>query len=124
MAITQVVVQTPANQTIFTDSAMGGSVDAVKATSALAFYLFADNSANGVPAYVKLFNVAQGSVTLGTTAPDEIVYVPANSKITHIFFTGAVIGKTFATALSAAAVTTGGTAGITGSAIPVIIAYV
>jgi hypothetical protein len=124
MAITQVVVQTPANQTIFTDSAMGGSVDAVKATSALAFYLFADNSANGVPAYVKLFNVAQGSVTLGTTAPDEIVYVPANQKITHIFFTGAVIGKTFGTALSAAAVTTGGTAGITGSAIPVIIAYV
>jgi hypothetical protein len=124
MAITQVVVQTPANQTIFTDSVMGGTVDAVKASSCLAFYLFADNSANGVPAYVKLFNLAQGSVVLGTTAPDEIVYVPANAKITHIFFTGAVIGKTFGTALSAAAVTTGGTSGTSGSSIPVIISYV
>lgn len=103
---------------------MGGTVDAIKASSALAYYLFADNSANGVPAYVKFFNLAQGSVTLGTTVPDEVIYVPANQKITHIFFTGAVIGKTFGTALSAAAVSTGGTGGTVGSNIPVIVSFV
>jgi hypothetical protein len=124
MAITQVTIQTPANQILFTDSAMGSTVDAVKATSALVLYAIFDNSVPAVPTYIKFFNLAQGSVTLGTTVPDEVIYVPANQKVTHIFFTGAVIGKTFGTALSAAAVTTGGTAGVTGSNIPVIISYV
>jgi hypothetical protein len=127
MAITQIQVQTPANEFLFTDTAMGNSADAIKASSALVYYLFIDNSANaGAPTYVKLYNLASGSVVVGTTVPDEVIYVPAAVKITHILWTGSLPGKTFNVALSAVAVTTGGTAGTTSpvSSVPVTVSYV
>lgn len=126
MAITQIQVAVPSPYILFTDTAMGATVDAVKASSATVYNLLIDNTANaGAPSYVKLFNVASGSVTLGTTVPDEVVYVPAASKITHLMFTGAVPGKIFSTALTAACVTTGGTAGTVApsSNVPVTISY-
>lgn len=127
MAVTQVQIATPANIFQYNDTAMGNAVDAIKASSAVVYWVFADNTANGgAPTYVKLFNLAGGSVVVGTTAPDEVLYIPAGQKITIPFYTGANPGKTFATALSAFAVTTGGTAGSTSpvSAVPVTIAYV
>lgn len=114
MAITKVTVGTPSNEVIFNDTAMGATADAVKASSAVVYAVTVDNSGNaGAATYVKLFNLAAGSVSVGTTAPDEIIYVPAAAIVTHTFFTGANPGKTFGTALSAAALTTGGTAGTT-----------
>lgn len=114
MAITQVPIASPAGVFVFTDTAIGSSVDAIKASSTLLNYLTIDNSANGGAAsYVKLYNLASGSVVVGTTSPDEVIYVPGGAKITHVFYTGSTLGKTFGTALSAACVTTGGTAGAT-----------
>jgi hypothetical protein len=127
MAMTQVAVQTPANIFLYTDSAMGNTADAIKASSAVVYYVLVDNTANaGASTYVKLFNLAAGSVVVGTTAPDEVIYVPGGRKITHVLYDGAVSGKTFNTALSAFAVTTGGTAGSTAptSSVPVTVAYV
>lgn len=122
MAITQVTVATPAGEITFTDTAMGNSADAVKASSAKVYWLSVDNSANGGAAsYVKLYNLAQGSVTVGTTAPDEVIYVPAGAVITHLFSTGAAPGKTFGTALSACCVTSGGTAGSSSPSSSVIV---
>jgi pantothenate kinase type III len=111
MAITTVNVSTPAVELIYTDTAIGNALDAIKASSTKLYYVIIDNSANVAATYVKLFNVASGSVTLGTTAPDEVIYVPASSVITHMYFTGAAPGITFGTALTASAVTTGGTGG-------------
>jgi hypothetical protein len=114
MAITQVPVASPAGMFVFTDTAIGAVADAIKASSALLNYVTIDNSANaGAASYVKLYNLAAGSVVVGTTSPDEVIYVPQGIKITHVFYTGSVLGKTFGTALSAACVTTGGTAGAT-----------
>src|ERR1035437_8700379 len=114
MAITQVDISTPSGEIIFNDSATGNTADAVKASSALVYSVVIDNSANaGAASYVKLFNLAAASVSPGTTAPDEIVYVPGGAVVTHVFYTGASPGKTFGTALSAFCVTAGGTAGIT-----------
>lgn len=114
MAQTQIVVATPANITQFQDTAMGATADGIKASSAVVYSIFIDNSANGGAAsYVKLFNLASGSVVVGTTSPDEIIYVPAGAVVEHLLYTGSAPGKTFATALSAACVTTGGTAGNT-----------
>lgn len=112
MAITQVNIGTPSNITVFSDSAMGAGVDAVKASSAVVYSVLIDNTLNGGAAcYVKLFNLASGSVVVGTTAPDEVIYVPAGQKVTHLLYTGANPGKTFGAALSAICVTTGGTGG-------------
>lgn len=122
MAITQVNVSSPSNQIIFTDTTMGNAVDAVKASSARVYSVTADNSANGGAAsYVKIFNLAAGSVTLGTTAPDEVILVPAGAVVTVSYFTGATPGKVFGTALSAACVTTGGTSGTTSPSSSVIV---
>lgn len=120
MAQTQVPAGTPTGLTSFSDTAMGATVDAVKASSAVVYSVIIDNSQNiGAACYVKIFNLAAGSVILGTTAPDEIIYVPAGKVITHFMFTGSVPGKTFANALSAACVTAGGTAGTNPPANPV-----
>lgn len=122
MSITQIDVGTPTNQYLFQDSAMGNSVDGIKSSSALLLFVKVDNSQNiSAPSYVKLFNLSNLSVTLGATPPDEIIYAPGGSVVTHEYFTGAVVGVTFNTALSAACVTQGGTAGTVSPASPVVV---
>jgi hypothetical protein len=112
MAITQINVSSPTNEIVFNDSAMGNTADGIKSSSAIVYSVTIDNSLNGGAAsYVKLFNLASGSVVVGTTAPDEIIFVPGGAVVTHVLYTGATPGVTFATALSAFCVTTGGTAG-------------
>jgi hypothetical protein len=122
MAISTVNISSPANESIYNSTAMGNTVEGIKASSAKVLSIQVDNSANGgAVSYVKLFNVASGSVVLGTTAPDEILFVPGGAVITQPYFTGANPGKTFATALSAACVTAGGTAGVTAPASAVVV---
>ena len=124
--VTQVNISSPANETLFSDAAMGSAVDAVKASSATVYYLIIDNSLNAAASYVKLFNQAAGGITLGTTVPDEVIYVAPNAKIVQTFTSGpGVLGKVFGSALAAACVTTGGTAGVTAPIfnVPVVLAY-
>jgi hypothetical protein len=127
VAITQTNVTTPSQEVIFNDSAMGATADSIKASSAVVYSLSVNNTANGSASYLKLWNLASGSVTVGTTSPDFVLYVPANAIITlNLFTSGSTPGLTFATALSAACVTTGGTAGTTppSSSVSVTISYV
>ena len=127
MSITQVEIASPAGLIQFTDTAMTNTVDGVKGSSAVLYSIIVNNSANsGAASYVKLFNVASGSVTIGTTSPDEVIYVPASAIVTQFYYTSSAPGKTFGTALSAFCVTTGGTAGNTGpsSNVSVTINYV
>jgi len=121
MAISTVNVSSPANEIVYSSSAMGATVEGIKASSAKVFSVIVDNSLNNAATYVKLWNLASGSVVLGTTAPDEIIYVPASVIVTHVLYTGASQGKNFGTALSAAAVTAGGTAGVTGPSSPTVV---
>jgi hypothetical protein len=122
MAISQVEIASPAGLFVFTDTAMGATADGIKSSSARVYSVSIDNSANlGAVAYVKLYNLASGSVTVGTTSPDEVIYVPAATIITQYYFTIAVAGKVFGTALSAACLTTGGTAGATPPTNPVVV---
>jgi hypothetical protein len=113
MAITQVNVSSPAVEIIFTDTAIGAAVDAVKASSAVVYSITVNNSANAAASYLKVWNVASGSVTVGTTAPDIVIFIPASTTIVQNYFTLAVPGLTLGTAVSMACVTTGGTAGTT-----------
>lgn len=126
MAITQITVASPSGQIQFTDTAMGNTADGVKASSTVLYSVVVDNSANGGAAsYVRLWNAASGGIVVGTTVPDEVIFVPAGKIITVVYFDSATPGKTFGTALSAACVTTGGTAGNTSpaSAVKVTINY-
>lgn len=122
MAIDQINISTPSSLISFTDSAMGNAVDGVKASSAKLYSVVVDNSANGGAAsYVKIFNATSGSVTVGVTSPDIVIFVPGGAILTVPFFTGASQGVTLGTALSAACVTAGGTAGTVSPASPVVV---
>src|SRR5579859_1491939 len=126
MAISTVNVSSPSNEILYTSSAMGGTKEGIKSSSAVVNNVIVDNSANVAATYVKLWNLASGSVTVGTTDPDEIIYVPAGVVVTHVLYTGATVGKTFGTGLTAAAGTTGGTGGVTSpaSACKVTVSYI
>ena|ERR1700676_2210416 len=122
MPISTVNVSSPSNEIVFTDTAMGAAIDGIKASSAQVYSISVNNLLNGTSVYLKLYNLASGSVIVGTTAPDQIVLVPANAIVVENYFTsGSTPGKTFAVALSAACVTTGGTTGTTSPASSVIV---
>ena len=126
MAITSVNVSSPSNEIIYQDTVAANAVIGIKASSAKVYYIIVDNSLNVAASYLKLWNTASGSVTLGVTAPDFIAYIPASAIITIPFFTSAANGITFGTALSYAVVTTAGTAGSSApsSAVTMTVSYV
>ena len=75
-----------------------------------------DNTANSTKLYLKLYNLAASSLTVGTNSPESILPIEAGSSVEYKFDPGMVFG----TALCYAVVTTGGTAGTAcpGTAIP------
>ena len=78
-----------------------------------------DNSANSHITYLKLYNAATGSVTVGGTNPDILMACAASSTIDYSFDPGITLG----TAVTAATVQEAGTSGTTapGSAVTVVI---
>ena len=116
MAITQTTT-TVLGATLFQDTANGNTAVSVKASSATVYLLELDNTANSAATYVKLYNLASGSVVVGTTAPDAIILVPSTTKIDVAVPSGWIFG----TALSVASLTTGGTAGVTSPASAMIV---
>jgi len=105
---------------LFIDTDSVNAAVAVKAASTVLYAVEVDNTANGAASYLKAWNVAAGSVTVGTTAPDMIMLAPASSRVTFAF----PAGVTFGTALSCATVTTAGTAGVTSPTSDVIVRLV
>jgi len=109
MAISVVDLDTIAGLFLYTSTDIIGTIEAVKGASTVIYHLDLDNAANGATTFYKFWNVASGSVTVGTTAPDMCILVPASTRIVIPI----PAGLTFGTALSVAAVTTAGTAGTT-----------
>lgn len=122
MRTSQVNVSSPSNEIIFTDTSMGWSVDAINSTSTIVYSVSVDNSLNpGAASYVKLFNLDSDLVSVGSTAPDEVIYAPPGTITVQIFATGAAPGKTFDSAVSACCVNVGGTEGFNSPANPVAV---
>ena len=120
MTISNTALADVANSYLFTDSDNAEVKAAVKASSTTIYAIDVDNSANAAATFTKLWNVASGSVTVGTTAPDMIILAPANTRV------GIPIpqGLAFGTALTIASLTTAGTAGTTGPTSDVIVRIV
>ena len=117
MAVTNVSIEVVSGAKLFNDTDCAGVVVAVKASSGTLYMLDLDNTANAAVTYVKIWNTASGGVTIGTTAPDIIILVPASTRITVVIPGGVALG----TAITVAAVTTAGTAGSTGPTSDVIV---
>lgn len=99
---------------VFNETALTNTVKAIKATGATVRAYELVNTGNE-DVYVKFFFLVPGSVTLGTTAPDVILMIPALKTRRLLLSVGAV----YPTALSVACTTTKGTAGTTAPAVPV-----
>ena len=120
MAVTVLDLETPTGAFRYKNGATNNTKSGVKASSGTIYAIVIDNSANAAITYVKLWDVASGSVTVGTTAPDMVFEVAASTKMSIVFPEGLVFG----TALTEAAVTTPGTAGTTSPSSSVVLSIV
>ena len=112
MSIELVTIATPANLMVFNDTAIGSGIVSIKSSPIKLYYCSADNTQNPTASYVKIWGTtAFGSIVLGSSAPDIILYVPASSILyVNFLLDGASPGTTFSQC-SAACVATGGTGG-------------
>lgn len=94
------------------DDSVDATIQAVVSGAKKIVSLELDNSLNSAATFFKMWDLASGSVTVGTTAPDWIIKVAASEKPV-INVPSADTPFKFATAISWAAVTTAGTAGTT-----------
>ena len=95
------------------------STKSVVSTTAVVIYMIEiDNLLNtSAPMYVKCWDAATGSITVGTTAPPMILFASAASKVTYAFDQGV----SFGTGLVLACVDSAGTAGTTSPSNNVIV---
>lgn len=93
---------------IFNETDIENVALTIKPTSCVLHSMIVDNSANGAISYLKLWNT-NDAVVVGTTGPDEVYLIPASTKL-PILFPG---GRTLATGLVAACVTTAIISGVT-----------
>jgi len=93
--------------TPYFDSNADNSAQAMKAGAGKLYKLHVINS-NAADAYVQLFDVASGSVVVGTTTPNYVVFVPAEGAVIEDFNP---VGMAFSTAITYAATTTATGAG-------------
>lgn len=122
MATSNITIGFPSGAKLFEETDLENTVVAVSGSGVTVYALELDNSANAAQDnYVKLFNVAAGSVTLGTTAPDAIFEMRQGAKFT-VHIPGG--WTAFNTALSCACVTAGGTAGTTSPTSSVVVRIV
>ena len=109
MAVTKQDMDLTTGLTVVRDTDADSTSEADMNTGAATLYLVSiDNSANASQKnYFKLYDAV--APTIGTTAPDMIIPCPGGSTVTLAILEG----LSFATGISAACVTTGGTGGIT-----------
>ena len=96
------------------------TVQAIKASAGVLRGYFLDNTANSATTYFQFFNIASGSVSLGSSSPLFVIPVPAGLAA-NLAMSG---GWTFSTAMSFAATTTYNGSTAPGSAVDCTIAYV
>lgn len=110
------VLGTTGGWTLGQTASLSTTVTAIKASAGQLGYMNCYNP-NSAVAYIQVFNVAAGSVTLGTTAPTEFLPIPP------ALFNGfqASVGHQYGTAISYASTTT--PTGSTANSSPVSCSY-
>lgn len=120
MAVSITTLEPVSGAKKFEDSNNANVPISVKGSAGVMHSITIDNSANVAVSYVKMWDLAVGSVTIGTTVPDWIIKMPASTKRTIPI----PDGLAFATGLSVATTTTALLAGATSPASAVAIGIV
>ena len=77
--ISQINVSSPSNEILYNDTSISNALDPIKSSSARVYWLTCDNTANSASTYIRLWNLASGSITNGITLRDFVVFVPGLS---------------------------------------------
>lgn len=101
------------NLTHFKQRGLVGAAVAVKASAGHLWSIEVTNQ-DSSPAWIQIFNVATGGITLGTTVPDLEVVLAAGNSTPQTLTVSWPDGIPFGTAISVASTTTSG--GLTGNA--------
>jgi len=99
-------------------TALTNSAQAIKASAGLLYGYYIYNP-NSTAQFVQIYNVASGSVTVGTTAPLIMLTIPPESAANLML----PIGITFSTAISTAATSTAGGNGAPTSSLDAVFWY-
>lgn len=118
--ITASLSATSAGMTRFRNTTLVNTAVAVKASAGNWYYYHVYNSGS-TDAYFQVYNVAQGSVTVGTTVPDLTFAIPAGGVLDGSFDSAPF---SFSTALTIAATSTPGGGVAPGTALLVDMGYV
>lgn len=94
---------------LFKNDLPSGTAIDISASSGRVYYVELDNTANTSYSFVKLYDAASGSVTVGTTVPHIILRADPSAILKIVV----PKGLTFSTALCGVVVTAGGTGGTT-----------
>jgi len=108
MADTQTSFGYAASPRMWEESALDSVAKEANVGAALIHNIDIDNQSNAI-VYVKVYYKAAGDVVVGTTDPDEIIPVPTLTRQNHVMIQAS--DAQMPTAITLAAVTTGGTAG-------------
>lgn len=104
---------TSGGMSFFRNTALSNTAVAVKASAGNVYYIHFYNT-NTSDCFVQLYNVAQGSVTVGTTTPDITFTVPGGNGILDTSFDSSPFSCGTAITIAATTTITGGTAPGTG----------
>ncbi len=96
MAISTIDVATPSGLKLYENTDLTATKAGISSASTKIHYIEIDNP-NGAEVFVKLFNIAVGSVTVATTVPEAVIMVPSSTVLTLPF----PAGWTYGTALTA-----------------------
>jgi hypothetical protein len=105
---------------LYISTSVAGTALVVSAASTVIYEMELDNTANAAATYLRMHNT--GTVTPGTTTPDQMLMIPASTKIALVYPSGV----TFGTALTITAGTSATLATVTApsSAFALKIVYV
>ena len=105
----------PITSKLVVETAAGATPDNnVLGAAGSIYQIDVDNAANAAASYLKLYDAA--APTVGTTAPDAVLRVPAGQRRQWVIPEGWAF-----TILSFACVTAGGTTGVTAPTHPVVV---
>jgi hypothetical protein len=74
--VVQENIESPQPVFLFNNSAASAVPDVVKSSFGVLYFIVLDNSLNLDPCYLQIWDLAVGSVTVGSTPADEIIQAP------------------------------------------------
>lgn len=119
MATFKTAIASAISSNSWTDTAASGTEVEASSSAVTVHQVRIVNTANATKLFLKCYNLAASSLTVGTNNPDLILPVEASSSVQYSFHPGVVFG----TALSYAVVTVGGTTGTSGPSTAITVEF-